>query len=74
MNSTLSQAPKFVIVKPGINIQQQVKPNIVVMNPPTSNTQVYNIQLVTDLAYIGSLKHFSVFVFFFPATDDNAIC
>lgn len=38
--SNQSQAQKFVIVKPGINIQQQVKPNIVVMNPPGTNTQV----------------------------------
>lgn len=40
VNQSLSQPQKFVIVKPGINIQQQVKPNIVVMNPPMSNTQV----------------------------------
>lgn len=39
--SNPSHPQKFVIVKPGINIQQQqVKPNIVVMNPPGSNTQV----------------------------------
>lgn len=36
--STPTQPPKFVIVKPGINIQQQAKPNIVVMNPPGSTT------------------------------------
>lgn len=32
--SNPSQPQKFVIVKPGVNIQTPIKPNIVVMNPP----------------------------------------
>lgn len=40
--SNPSHPAKFVIVKPGINIQPPIKPNIVVMNPP-GITQVSSI-------------------------------
>lgn len=68
---------KFVIVKPGnINIQQQIKPNIVVMNPPGTTTQVsFNITEKSSIKLEKKKQNVCVFYFnrkIFRIPDNNA--
>lgn len=67
--NTPNQSQKIVIVKSGINIPQQIKPNIVVIDPP-GITQVNFIQYIDafhmfELRFICLVFEFADYEMFF---------